>query len=327
MTGDRPELSVVIPTWNGLDLVRKCLDSLAGQGYVEFETIVSDDGSTDGTAAAIHDTYPNVTVVVSEENRGFVSAANRGIEASRGQWVFLLNNDVTLAPDCLERLMHAARTGAAGMFAPLVLWTEDDRLIYSAGDGVDRNGRPFSQGYKLPREQFHPPMEPFGVSGGYGLFRRDLLDDVGLFDPAFGAYFEDSDLCFRARWAGYRAAVVLDAVAWHEGSATIRDRLWWRTRQCYQNHVLLVIKNFSFSMLCWNAGSIARERLHQCARLFTVARSEWGARRALAYTVAAWFGLAARIPGALARRRGIMSRRRCSSVEMQRWLQTGSPDA
>ncbi len=320
---ETPLLSVIIPTWNGRALLAACLESLGRQTLRDFETLVVDDGSTDDTVEFIRTHHPDVHVVACPVNRGFVAAINRGLEDARGRWIFLLNNDVTLAENCIEGLMEMAHAGEHNMLAPLVLWTEDPRLVYSAGDAMGRNGRPASIGYKVARDALAVDGSPFGISGGYGVFSRELLDRVGCLDPAFGAYFEDSDLSFRARWAGYRAAVCLDAVAWHVGSATIQNRLWWRTRQCYRNHTLLVIKNFSLRLLWWNAGAILRERAHQSARLFRVARNEWGAARALFFCVHAWLGLAARIPGALLKRRAIMAHRRRSSAEIQALLTDG----
>ena len=314
------KLSIVIPTWNGRALLEACLNSLRAQTWRYFQIIVSDDGSTDGTLTWLADEFPEVLVERSELNQGFVAAANRGIARAQGDWVFLLNNDVTLAEDCLEQLMAAAEQGDAAMLTPLVLWTEDPRLVYSAGDRIGVNGRPESIGYRLERGTFPPAECPFGVSGGYGLFRRDLLDAIGLLDPAFGAYFEDADLCFRARWAGYEAKLVPEALAWHVGSASISNRLWWRTKKCHRNHALLVIKNFSLRLLLWNAPALLAERWHQNLRLFRVARNEWGTARALGFVAVAWLGLAVTLPGAVAQRRRIMRNRKISDHAMQALL-------
>ena len=281
----------------------------------------------DDTADHLREQYPDVVVERSEKNLGFVAAANRGIGRARGEWVFLLNNDVTLAPDCVERLMEVAESSDAAMLTPLVLWTEDPRLVYSAGDRIGTNGRPVSIGYQRERGAFVTVEAPFGVSGGYGLFRGDLLDKVGLLDPAFGAYFEDADLCFRARWAGFTAQLVSEAVAWHVGSASIQGRTWWRTRQCYRNHALLVLKNFPLSLLIWNGRALLVERRHQVHRLFQVARAEWGAVRAAGFVALAWMDLASKVPGALLQRRRILKNRSLGDRAMQSLLEHGAGDA
>jgi len=242
---------------------------------------------------------------------------------ARAPWVFLLNNDVTLEPQCIEKLLECAREGTYRMICPLVLWTEDPQRIYSAGDSMGVNGRPVSIAYKQPREAVTAFPAPFGVSGGYGLFRRDMLEEIGMLDNTFVAYFEDADWCFRARWAGHEAALVPDAVAFHVGSASIQGRIWWRTRQCFQNHALLVWKNFTWRLLWWNRRALLKERLHQWKRLFAVARNEWGALVALGVTLWAWVGLLRRMPAAIRARRALGARRRLGDDSMQALLVQG----
>ncbi len=318
-----PELSVVIPTWNGWELLEACLQSLARQTHQDMEIIVVDDGSTDDTPARLAEAYPHVKCVVSPVNRGFAPTANQGLVMARAPWVFLLNNDVTLEAQCIEKLLACAREGRYGMICPLVLWTEDPQLIYSAGDRIGVNGRPVSLAYKCSREAVTEFAPPFGISGGYGLFRRDMLEAIGLLDNTFVAYFEDADWCFRARWAGHEAALVPDAVAFHVGSASIQGRIWWRTRQCFQNHALLVWKNFTWRLLWRNRRALLKERCHQWARLFSVARNEWGAAAALVVTLSAWGGLMRRMPAAIRARRALGARRTLGDDAMQALLERG----
>ncbi len=315
-----PSLTIVIPTWNGWELLKDCLHSLAAQTCGDFSTVVVDDGSTDDTPARLEETFPHVHCIVSPVNRGFAPTANLGLAAAASDWVFLLNNDVTLDPMCIEKLMAKAQEGRYSMICPLVLCADDPTRIYSAGDTLSRSGRPESLGYKMPLAEYEAAREPFGVSGGYGLFRKTLLDEVGLLDESFVAYFEDSDLCFRARWAGHAAAIVPEARAYHIGSASIAGRTWWRTRKCYQNHALLVWKNYSLALLLRNFVPICGERIHQGKRLFQVARHEWGALRATGVVFAAWWGLMLRCPGALRARHRILGQRRIHNDAMQALL-------
>ena len=318
-----PEISVVIPTWNGWELLDACLQSLGKQTHKDMEIIVVDDGSTDDTPSRLAAAYPEVTCVVSPVNRGFAPTANQGLVMARAPWVFLLNNDVTLEAQCIEKLLECAREGTYRMICPLVLWTEDPQLIYSAGDSIGVNGRPVSLAFKLSRDEVTAFTSPFGVSGGYGLFRRDMLEEIGMLDNTFVAYFEDADWCFRARWAGHAATLVPEAVAWHVGSASIQGRIWWRTRQCFQNHALLVWKNFTWRLLWRNRSALVKERCHQWARLFSVARNEWGAVAALGVTLSAWVGLLRRMPAALRARRSSGRYRRLQDDVMQDLLERG----
>jgi GT2 family glycosyltransferase len=316
-----PALTVIIPTWNGWELLRTCLESLIAQRFEDMEIIVVDDGSTDDTPARLQADFPEVRCVVSTENRGFAPAVNLGLLEARGAWVFLLNNDVTLEAGCIEKLMACARVGKYQMITPMVVWTEEPERIYSAGDTVGPAGRPSSLGFKMSLPTYIPKGEPFGVSGGYSLFQKAMLDEIGVLDETFVAYFEDSDLCFRARWAGYAATLVTDARARHIGSASVQGRTWWRTRQCFQNHALLVLKNYSFPLLRRNLGPVLRERRHQWGRLLSAARHEWGAFRALGFVLVAWLGLLFRVPYALRARRSVLRTRALSDEAMQDLLE------
>ncbi|MCC6488988.1 MAG: glycosyltransferase family 2 protein [Candidatus Hydrogenedentes bacterium] len=316
-------LSVVIPTWNHRDLLAECLKSLAAQSRQAGEIIVVDDGSTDDTAVYVAREWPDVRLVRLEKNSGFCAAVNSGIRAATGDWVFLLNNDMTLAADCLERLMEAACEGVAAMLAPLALFRDDPDTIYSAGDRQRADGRPEAIGFRQRLEGFRFPKTIFGVSGGAGLYRREVFDRVGLLDERFIAYFEDSDLNFRARLAGFDANLVREAIAYHVGSASLGGKTWWRSRQCFRNHALLIIKNLPLPLFVRNFPSIVRERLHQARRLVSSARTEFGLVRALAMLGAAGFDTLTAIPHCLRERRKIQRTRRISIDELKRLMGEG----
>lgn len=305
----RKRLSIVIPTWNRKDLALSCLRSLEKQTFKNFETIVVDDGSTDDTAEAVDQEFPEARVVRLPRNSGFAAAANAGIRRATSGLILLLNNDITVEPDFLEKLLQAADSSNAAMFAPLLLWRDDPKVIYSAGDRQLASGRPESVGFRRPREGFAFPRTIFGVSAAAGLYRREVFDRVGLLDEHFVAYFEDSDLSFRARLAGFEAEFVEDAVGCHMGSASIGGREWWRTRQCYRNHALLVLKNMPLELIRRNARVILAERIHQTRRLFSAARAERGAVWAAGVLGTTWLSILRQLPHALRERHRIQRTR------------------
>jgi len=315
-----PAVSVVIPTWNRVDLIARCLDSLREQDFRDTEIVVVDDGSTDKTVRVLQRDYPYVTIVRLLLNRGFASAVNTGLRVVTGRWVFLLNNDMTLAPDCLERLMRRAEESGAAMVAPMVYFDDDRDIVYSAGDGITRGGRPFSHGHGVRRDGFSPPDTIFGVSMGAGLFREDLFERIGVLDESFVAYFEDADWCFRARLAGHDAVLAPDAHAYHIGSATIQDRLWQRTAHCYRNQALFVLKNFPMRLYWRNASHVVRERMHQFRRLFDAVRAERGSAAALRTVAVNWTQLMSNLPDAYAARRRIQRDRTISIDELDALL-------
>ncbi len=315
-----PRVSVVIPTWNRRDLAVTCLRSLETQTFRDFETILADDGSTDDTIPTVQRDFPGVRIESLKDNRGFAVATNAGIRAACGEWLFLLNNDVTLAPDCLERLLAAAEAQHADMAAPVIFWQENPDVLYSAGDRIRLNGRPEAIGFRRARKDFALPSRIFGVGAAAGLYHRRIFDAAGLLDEKFVAYFEDSDLCFRARLAGFTAALAADACAWHVGSATLRGKTWWRSAQCFRNHALLVIKNMPIPIFLRHAPAILAERVHQARQLFSSARVEFGAAQALWILVKSAFSIARCLPHALRERRRIQRSRRIGLRDLEALL-------
>jgi GT2 family glycosyltransferase len=320
-----PELAIVIPTWNRRDLVCACLDTLRAQTWRAFEVIVVDDGSEDDTAEVLARDYPEARVIRLARNGGFVAAANAGLQQATAPWILLLNNDMTLAPDCLEHLMAAAQAGTADLLAPLVCWQDEPEVIYSAGDRLCRNGRPEAIGFRQPRAAFEPPRQVFGVSGGAGLIRRTVLERIGYLEPAFTAYFEDADFSCRARLAGFTAACVPEARAWHIGSASIAGKTWWRSAQCCRNHALLIIRTFPCTVIVRHAPAILAERVHQYGMVFSAARAAFGARRAVGIVLHTATSTWAALPGALAARWRIQRMRRITPAAFGALLSEDTP--
>lgn len=314
-------LTVVIPSWNRCDLVTTCLASLQKQTWRAFHTVVVDDASEDDTCEAIKRDFPEVEIVRNATRSGFARSINAGLRVARTPWVFLLNNDITLEPDALRQLMDTAKTTQADLLTPLMLWQDAPDMVYAAGDFVRKNGRPESHGFRVPRDSFSPQTSVFGVTFGAALLSQRALREVGELDASFGAYFEDADWCCRARLKGFRARCVPDAVVYHVGSASIQKELWWRARQCWQNHALLVVKNFPAPLLFGFLPEILRERCHQARRLLSAARAERGAAWAVWVYLAAQCALCRRLPGALIRRRRIQASRTVSPGIFADWLE------
>jgi len=315
-----PRLSVVIPTYNRSDLIVQCVASLQDQRNIDFEIVVVDDGGSDDTNEALARDFPNVRVIRRASNGGFAKAVNTGIEAAQGEYIFLLNNDMTLAPDCLSQLAAAADDGDAAILGPLVLMAHDHGLIYSAGDRIRANGRPESIGFRERLDDFDFSEPVFGITAGAALYKRAVFNAIGYFDETFIAYFEDADLCFRARLAGFTCALIRDAIVYHRGSASIDSRLWWRTRQCFRNHALLILKNFPFALMTRHCPAIVGERLRGVARTFSAVRCDRGAIDALAELGRVGREVVLLMPRTLRARRVIQRKRVVSASDVERWL-------
>ena len=237
--------TVVIPNWNGERFLSTCLGSLREQSFGGFETILVDNGSTDGSVAFVHDNFPEVRVLALDENRGFSAAVNAGIRASDTEYVALLNNDTEVHPLWLEAIVQAAEARQeAGSFASKLVDFYDRRVLDGAGDVLRRSGLPYRLGHGEPdRGQYERAAFVFGACAGAALYRRSMLDDIGLFDEDFFANCEDGDLSFRAQLAGYRCLYVPDSVVYHMGSATFGKRSPTATRLGTRNSLCMLVKN------------------------------------------------------------------------------------
>jgi len=220
----RPACSVVIPTYNGRHLLEVCLASVARclPIGVDVEVVVADDASTDDTADWIALRHPEVRLVQLDRNLGFVGAANAGIAAARGEIIQLLNNDTEVSPGWIETGLAPFSDPQVGSVAPLVLVRSDPARVDSAGDSYSFFGWPCKRGHgqrALDWER-HPADLVFGASGSSAFYRASALDRVGAYDPAFGSYYEDVDLAFRLRWAGYTCVFEPACRIMHEVSAS-----------------------------------------------------------------------------------------------------------
>jgi GT2 family glycosyltransferase len=245
----RPRFSVVIPTWNGAALLPACLDALARQRFSNFETIVVDDGSTDGSVALLNRDYPWVRVLARSRNGGFVRAVNEGIMASRGEIICLLNNDTEPDTGWLEALERAAQTHPEAAFfaCKLLLW-DRRTVLHSAGDFYGLDGVPGSRGvWQEDRGQYDACREVFAACGAAAAYRRRLLDDVGLLDGDLVQYCEDVDLAWRAALRGHRGLFVPDAVVYHRLSATGGGPL--ASYYCGRNFIAVLAKDVPAPLL------------------------------------------------------------------------------
>jgi GT2 family glycosyltransferase len=241
-----PRLTVVIPNWNGERFLSTCLSSLRRQTYRDFETVIVDNGSSDGSVEFVRRDFPELRVIPLPENRGFSGAVNAGIMASDAEYVALLNNDTEVDPGWLGALVRAADAyPEAGFFASKLVDFHDRNLLDGAGDALRLSGFPYRLGHgERDRGQFDRPAYVFSACAAAALYRRAMLEDVGLFDEDFFSYCEDGDLSFRAQLAGYRCLYVPDAVVYHMGSAsTGGKRSETATRLGTRNSISLLVKN------------------------------------------------------------------------------------
>ena len=218
----QPDVSVVIVTWNGRRHLDTCLSSLEAQRDVRIETIVVDNGSTDGTTEYLRSRYAWVKLVALPENQGFAGGNNAGVREARGRFVAFLNNDTSADPGWLRALIAGVdEAGGFALVTSRIVYMHDPDTIDSAGDGVLRWGGAFKRHHGEPASAAAVTQEVFGVCGAACMMPRTVFDEVGGFDEDFFASHEDVDLSYRARLRGYRCRYVADAIVRHVGSATL----------------------------------------------------------------------------------------------------------
>lgn len=214
---------IVIPNWNGKKYLAESLESLLHQ-TPKSTVVVSDNGSTDGSVELLQSEFPDVVLLQSKVNNGFAGGVNRGIEYALehgAEYIILFNNDAVAEKDWVKRLVDAAEAHPeAGIVTGKFLrW--DRQTIDSTGDFYSSWGFPFPRGRdEKDAGQYDEPEWVFGASGGATLYRADLFKKIGLFDEDFFAYFEDTDINFRAQLAGFKAWYEPRAVAYHHVGGT-----------------------------------------------------------------------------------------------------------
>jgi GT2 family glycosyltransferase len=314
-----PRVTVVIPNWNGERFLRLCLGSLREQTLGAFETILVDNGSVDGSVTFVKEHFPEVDVVPLGENRGIAAAFNAGIEASTAEFVVLLNNDTEQDPGWLEALVRGAEDHPeAGFFASKLVDFHDRTMLDGAGDAMRLSGLPYRLGHgERDGGRFDRPGYVFGACAAAALYRRDMLDEVGLFDEDFVSYCEDGDLSFRAQLAGYRCFYVPGAVVYHMGSAsTGGKRSPTATRLGSRNSSSLLVKNLPLSAV---PHILPFFIFGQLGRMITATVT--GSLRAhLEGLAGAWRHL----PLMLAKRSEIQKRKKLSDAEVRRLLRESS---
>jgi GT2 family glycosyltransferase len=237
-------VAIVIPTWNRSALLALVLENLTQQTYPIDRVIVVDNGSTDDSSAVA--TRTGAQVISLAANAGFAAAVNRGIrEAAGTEWVCILNNDVTLEPDWLARIMAKLDEGKAWFATGKLLDARARERIDGSFDAVCRGGCAWRCGHgRLDSPLWNQPrtiqLAPLTAT----VFRAAVFDRVGLLDERFESYLEDVDFGLRCAEAGLGGLYVPEAIAYHQGSATLGRWHGDTVRKIARNQLLLVAKHY-----------------------------------------------------------------------------------
>lgn len=238
-------VTVVIPNYNGIKYLPDCLRSLKKQTFRDFCVIIVDNGSEDGSVAYLEKNYPEVKLIALSENTGFAKASNVGIEAADTEYVFLLNNDTVCDEHAIEALVNTMDTGR-NIFSlqAKMLQLKNPELVDDAGDYYCALGWAFAPSKDKDTGKYTRRLELTSACAGAALYRKSMLQEVGLFDEAHFCYLEDVDLGYRARLFGYRNVMEPGAIVYHAGSASSGSRHnTFKVELTAANNLYLIYKN------------------------------------------------------------------------------------
>lgn len=265
--GAMPLVSIIILTYNRLDVTQACLESIRRHTPEPHEIIVVDNGSGDGSREWLRERLqqqPTIRLIENEQNRGFAAGCNQGMQAARGDCLLLLNNDIVVTPGWLSGLLEPLADPSVGIVGPMTnsasgiqQWPWHD---YRDQESLDAFAVRFREGHR------HWWIPSRRVVGFCMLFHRSLVDRIGLLDEQFGSgNFEDDDFCLRAALAGYRNLIVGDVFIHHEGSATFAgNRLDYREA---------MLKNQAIFTRKWSQPVVEREEAARIICLKTLERA------------------------------------------------------
>jgi GT2 family glycosyltransferase len=321
-------VSVIVVNWNGMACLGECLESALQQSYPSKELVVVDNGSTDGSREWLRkNNLGRFLLVELPCNAGFAGGVNAGIRASRGEFAALLNNDAVADSDWLRQLVAMSMDPAVGMVASKILFYEQRNVIDKAGhllypDGLNR-GRGAGD---VDCGQFDEPAEVFFPDGCAALYRRSMLEAVGLFDEQFFAYGDDADLGLRARWQGWRCVYAPGATVYHRHSRSLGKYSPEKAFLVERNRFWVAVKLFPWPLLLISPLlTLWRFFWHVCS-MFSgrglaggVAR-EYSAWSLLVAMIRAYVSGFAGIGNILQKRRQIFRARKIGNAEFYRLL-------
>lgn len=240
------KVSIVIPNYNGKQYIKACMESLEKQSYKDFEIILVDNGSLDGSRSYIKENYPDINVIFLDKNYGFSYAVNVGIKQSNAEYVVLLNNDTEVDKDWLGNLVRCIEKDKQIFSCSSKMIRYNERhLIDDAGDEYCILGWTRKRGDGMPVDLYNETKEVFSSCAGAAIYRREIFAKIGYFDELFFAYMEDVDISYRALIYGYKNIYCSDALVYHIGSATTGSTRYssLKVKLAARNNIYVQYKN------------------------------------------------------------------------------------
>lgn len=246
-------ISVIIVNWNGEKWLSKCLSSISKQDYKQFEIIFVDNGSTDNSVSYVKKNFPKVKVILNKENLGFAGGNNVGYKHAKGEYIFLLNNDTWVEKDFLKKTISAFdKIPRLGSVQPKIVLMNDPQKLDAVGSYWTDSSFLYYYGFgkNSQEKKYNKNMPFFSNKGAAMLFKKELVDKIGLFDDDFWCYYEETDFCHRVWLAGYECWYYPEAVVHHAmGGTSLRFDSSFVQFHNFKNKLLSFLKNFEVKNL------------------------------------------------------------------------------
>ena len=233
-----PKVSIIIVNYNGKELLQKCLDSLLKVNYDNFEIILVDNNSTDGTVEFITKNYPSLIIIKLDSNKGFAEPNNVAAKISKGKYLLFLNNDTVVTPNFISEMVKVMETDKKIAVCQSLL-LKPDGSVDSSGDFIDHLGVVYNSKTKIDEIR-----EVSSAKGASMLVRSDRFEKLDGFDQKFFITFEDVDLCWRSWILGYRVLIIPTSIVYHEGGITIKKIKSEIAFHGFKNQLAMKITNF-----------------------------------------------------------------------------------
>ncbi len=254
MKNKHPLVSIIIINFNGLNYLKDCFESLEKVNYPNWEVIVVDNGSCDGSIEFLnrYKNFKSLKVVRNSSNLGFAKPNNQGYRVAKGKYVLLLNNDTRVNPDFLGKPVEILNNNKKiGVIQPKIFLMEKPGYLDNTGSFMTKTGFLVHEGYlEKDSKIFDKEKRVFATKGACMLIKREVIEKVGLFDNDFFAYFEESDFCWRVWLAGYEVMYYPKSSIFHKVGATSKNMNQFSINyHSLKNRIAALIKNLEFHNL------------------------------------------------------------------------------
>ena len=248
------KVSIIIPHWNGIDILSECLTSLFKTNHNSYEVIVVDNASTDGSQSWIKSTFPQIKLIENDKNYGYAGGCNIGALEAKGNYLVFLNNDTIQDPGWIQNLENILKKdNRIAAVQPKVLnYFNRNVFDYAGGSGgyMDWFCFPYARGRIFSKQerdigQYNDSKQCFWSSGTAFMIRKDLFFQAGQFDEHFFSHMEEIDLCWRLQAMGFQVWVEPDAVVYHKNALSMPMHSHKKYYLNHRNSLIMLFGNYS----------------------------------------------------------------------------------